>query len=53
MELVRNATPQQLYPQKCSTIPLVQEAGRAPGSIGTGDQQLKYTALQRNPIVQN
>ena len=43
MGWVVNATPQPLYPRERNQVPIVQEAGWAPGPVWTGAQNLDPT----------
>ena len=40
-----NATPQPLYPRERDPVPIVQEAGWAPGPVWTGAENLASTGL--------
>jgi len=46
MGWVDNATPRQLYPRETNPVPIVQEAGWAPGPVWTGDKNLVPTEIR-------
>ena len=43
---VVNATPQSIYPRERDTLPIVQDAGWAPGQFWTGVENLATTGLR-------
>ena len=46
MGWVVNATPRPLYPQERDPVPIVQEAGWAPGPVWTGAENLAPTGIR-------
>ena len=44
-----NATPRPLYSRERDPVPTVQEAGRAPGPVWTGAENLAPTGI-RSPV---
>jgi hypothetical protein len=46
MEVVVNATPQAIYARERDPVPIVQEAGWAPGPVWTGGENLTPTGIR-------
>ena len=46
MGWVVNATPRSLYPRERDPVPIVQEAGWAPGPVWTGAEELAPTGIR-------
>ena len=46
MGWVVNATPRPLYPQERDLVPIVQEAGWAPGPVWTGAENLAGAGIR-------
>ena len=46
MGWVVNATPRPLYPPRKDQVPIVQEAGWAPGPVWTGAENLAPTGIR-------
>ena len=46
MGWVINATPRPLYPWERDPVPMVQEAGWAPGPVWTGSESFTHTGIQ-------
>jgi len=46
MGWVVNATPRPLYPRERDPVPIVEEAGWAPGPVGTGAENLAPTGIR-------
>jgi len=46
MGWVVNTTPRPLYPRERDSVPIVQEAGWAPGPVWTGAENLAFTGIR-------